>query len=457
MKFIVSFLPVFFLVGCVHGVGETETDKITGEVDYIETAPVSEGDRLEIILEDISRADAPAKRIAETVINDPGQPPHQFVLHYDAEAIDARHTYRVAARVYDGDDLLFVTDEIEQVLTRGFSAEANLRLRPIQDETPPDLGKLPATFSGTLPSAGPGVDVQINLLKDGVFFMSESYKARDGGPHYDRGRYLISSDGKILSLHGGREAPRWFSIESSDTLEMLDQEGKKIESELNYAISRQPEFQPMESRGLIGGQYSYLAGAGRFRECLTGLVMPVATEADNRALEEAYLEVRKEPGEEVRVSLEGQIIHQLPMEGSGPVRTIVPERVIGVWREQPCAPQAASAELEHTYWRLTLLDGDFVRAVPNQREPHLVFRDDGRVTGSDGCNRILGAFETEDASIGFSKLVTTRKACPDGMARGQKFVELLEAVDSYRIVEQFLEMLDADRDLLMRFEAVALH
>ncbi|MBS3805205.1 MAG: META domain-containing protein [Oleiphilaceae bacterium] len=317
---------------------------------------------------------------------------------------------------------------------------------------------LPATFSGTLPCADcPGIDLHLNLLADGVYLLRKTYQDRDGGPFFDIGRYLRSSDGREIILYGGREAPKRFERVGPDELRLLDRDGQRIESELNYSLLREPEFRALEPRLLLRGKYRYLADAGIFRECLTGLEMPVATEADNRALEEAYLAAREEPGEEMIVSLEGQLAQRMPMEGPSPVRTLVPERFIGVWPEQSCSSPIQRATLENTYWRLTLLGSEGVQRVPNQREPHLVFREDGRVTGSDGCNALTGGYRADDSKMEFSRLATTRKACPEGMEQAKQFLDTLGAVRSYRVIGQHLELLDAPAKLQLRFEMVALH
>lgn len=206
---------------------------------------------------------------------------------------------------------------------------------------------LPATFTGTLPCADcPGIDMHLNLLPDGAYLLRESYQDREVGPFFDIGRYLLSSDGKEVVLHGEREAPRQFEIVGAGELRLLDIDGQRIQSKLNYSVFRQPTFQALEPRLLLRGQYRYLAGAGRFRECLTGLEMPVATEGDNRALEEAYLAARKEPGEEIMVTLEGRFAQRVPMEGPHPVRTVVPERFIGIWPEQSCPSPIHRATLK---------------------------------------------------------------------------------------------------------------
>lgn len=321
----------------------------------------------------------------------------------------------------------------------------------------PPVGEHPATFTGTLPCADcPGVDFHLDLLEDGVYFLRQTYQGRDGGPQDDVGRYLLSSLGPQLSLHGGREAPLSFVIEAPDTLRLLNRDGGPSQSRLNYNLSREPELQPLEPRLLLRGEYRYFADAGRFRECLTGLDMPVATEADNRALEEAYLAARKTPGEALLVSLEGQIAQRMPMEGPGPVPTLVPERFIGIWPEQTCPPPISITALENTYWRLIFLDSSGIGRYPNQREPHLVLRETGELTGSDGCNQLTGRYRSSGSSIEFSNLAATRMMCPQGMDQAEAFRQTLASTFSIRIIGNYLEMLNEDEILLLRFEAVAL-
>jgi len=110
------------------------------------------------------------------------------------------------------------------------------------------LGTLPATFMGTLPCADcPGIDVHLNLLAEGVYFLRETYQDRDNGSFDDVGRYLLSSHSHQVTLHGGREAPLRFALTAPDTLTLLDRDGGYIESELNYSLARQPQPQTLES------------------------------------------------------------------------------------------------------------------------------------------------------------------------------------------------------------------
>jgi len=458
MRILLSALILLVLSSGATTASESEMAEVTGEALYFERVAAPPNARLEVVLQDISRPGMAAERLGEMIVENAGQPPYAFRIEYDPAEIDPRHTYSVAARLYDGDRLLFVTDQVHQVITRGFPSTATLRMRRVSSVPAHPFGELPATFKGTLPCADcPGIDYHLNLLDDGVYFLRQTYQDRDGGPFDDIGRYLLSSDREQLTLYGGREAPLRFAILAPDTLRLLDRDGGHIESELNYNLERQPEFEPLEPQLLLRGMYRYFADAGRFRECLTGLDMPVAQEADNRALEEAYLAARESPGAEMMASLEGRIAQRMPMEGPGPVPTLVPERFIGVSPELSCPPPMKLADLRNTYWRLSLLDSEGVRRAPDQREPHLVFHEEDRLAGSDGCNRVIGAYELEDASIEFSRLATTRMACPEGMEQASRFLQVLEEVKQYRIIGRHLEMLDEAGNLRLRFEAVALY
>ena len=115
------------------------------------------------------------------------------------------------------------------------------------------------------------------------------------------------------------------------------------------------------------------------------------------------------------------------------------------------------ADLEDTYWKLMRLGGNAVVVVENQREPHIVLRsEEHRVTGSTGCNRLTGSFTRQDAELSFGQMVTTRMACVHGMETEAAFAAALGEVRAWRIVEDRLELYDADGELLMELEAGAL-
>ena len=123
-------------------------------------------------------------------------------------------------------------------------------------------------------------------------------------------------------------------------------------------------------------------------ECRSRRRMPVAQEQDNAALEAAYAKVRREPGEELLVRLDGQIAMRPKMEGEGVQPTLVVARFINTWPGECCGVPLAAANLEDTYWKLTHLGNAAVIVDDKQREPHVVLQSqDRQLGGSGGCNR----------------------------------------------------------------------
>lgn len=92
--------------------------------------------------------------------------------------------------------------------------------------------------------------------------------------------------------------------------------------------------------------------------------------------------------------------------------------------EQPGA--AEDAPLTNTYWKLMKIGEDEVPAVDKNREPHLIFLDDGRVLGHTGCNTLNGQYGVQDGQVRFLAMGATRMACPDFRAAELAFIQALE-------------------------------
>jgi heat shock protein HslJ len=117
----------------------------------------------------------------------------------------------------------------------------------------------------------------------------------------------------------------------------------------------------------------------------------------------------------------------------------------------------ADTPLRGTYWKLVRLGDQPAEAAEKPREAHLVFADDSqRVSGSGGCNRVIGQFTLEGDKLQIGRMAATLMACPTGMAQEQALVKALARVERYRIRGSHLELLDAAGEVLLRFEAVAL-
>ena len=319
---------------------------------------------------------------------------------------------------------------------------------------PPAGIALPASFTGTLPCADcEGIDYRLDLFADRSFFLRTTYRGRTPGGFDDIGSFDWSSDGRALIAQGGREAPLRFAIVSADELRLLDLAGQPIDSKLDYSLRRAAGLPPLEPSLTLRGMYRYMADAAIFEECSTGRRLPVATEADNVALERGYLAARAEPGAPVMALVEGRIAQRMPMEGPGPVPTLVPERFLRMAPGESCPPRFATAPLEGTAWQLVSLGGEAVTVGEGRPRPGLtLLAEDGRAAGSDGCNRFMGSYTVEGEKLSFGQLASTMMACADGMDAAQRYTAALGATARYRTLGVHLELYDGAGTLLARFE-----
>ena len=105
---------------------------VTGTVSYRERIALPDSAVVEVKLLDVSRADAPAKVIAEQRIETRGkQVPFSFELPYDESKIDPRMRYNVRASVLVGNDLMFTTDQAYEVITYGNPKTASIIVKRV--------------------------------------------------------------------------------------------------------------------------------------------------------------------------------------------------------------------------------------------------------------------------------------------------------------------------------------
>ncbi|HUN63218.1 MAG TPA: YbaY family lipoprotein [Candidatus Sulfotelmatobacter sp.] len=109
-----------------------ETGKVTGTVTYLQRMALPPNAVIEVKLQDVSLADAPAKVIAEqTYLMGQRQVPVPFALNFDSAKIDPKHTYSVSARITVDGKLRFTTDTSYPVLTAGKPAQIEIVVKPV--------------------------------------------------------------------------------------------------------------------------------------------------------------------------------------------------------------------------------------------------------------------------------------------------------------------------------------
>ena len=123
---------------------------------------------------------------------------------------------------------------------------------------------------------------------------------------------------------------------------------------------------------------------------------------------------------------------------------------------------AGTASLEGVDWvLLAYRSGDALVELGDPRGPARLRFQDGRVTGSAGCNRLMGDYELKEEGIRFqAPMASTMMACPEPlMSQEQAVHAALASVVSYRREADSLDLLDPAGEVALRLavlEPVAL-
>lgn len=126
-------LTALALLAAMPAAAET----VTASVTWQGAAALPPAAVLEVTVEDISLADAPSTRLAGFTISPVGAPPLAVAL--DVPAPDPRASLSVRATIRQAGTLLYTTDTVAPVLTRGAPAHADLALIPVSAPAAPAI------------------------------------------------------------------------------------------------------------------------------------------------------------------------------------------------------------------------------------------------------------------------------------------------------------------------------
>ncbi|MGB9436093.1 MAG: YbaY family lipoprotein [Candidatus Acidiferrum sp.] len=105
---------------------------VSGTVSYLQRVALPPNAVIQVQLQDVSLADAPAKVIAEETINlGQRQVPVPFELNFDTAKIDPKHSYSLSAKVTVDGELRFTNGQSYPVLTRGNPSRVDMILKPV--------------------------------------------------------------------------------------------------------------------------------------------------------------------------------------------------------------------------------------------------------------------------------------------------------------------------------------
>lgn len=106
-------------------------------------------------------------------------------------------------------------------------------------------------------------------------------------------------------------------------------------------------------------------------------------------------------------------------------------------------------------WQVTaLLSGDALSSPLAGTELTAAFEDEGRLSGSSGCNTYRGTYTVEQGAIQIEDVAGTKKACaePSGvMEQEAAYLALLGRAAAFTVDGRTLELVDVDRKRLVVF------
>jgi heat shock protein HslJ/quercetin dioxygenase-like cupin family protein len=94
-------------------------------------------------------------------------------------------------------------------------------------------------------------------------------------------------------------------------------------------------------------------------------------------------------------------------------------------------------------WAAVDLGGMPVPAEPAAQQPTIQFVANGRVAGTDGCNRVSANYTLNGERITFGPMIATRMACPDPDDIQRRFAAALDGTSGWRIAGGRLEFYGA--------------
>ena len=112
-------------------------------------------------------------------------------------------------------------------------------------------------------------------------------------------------------------------------------------------------------------------------------------------------------------------------------------------------------QLQNRTWIATQIATTTIQTTPSANHIPSIQFDEAtkRVSGSDGCNRIMGSYTAGTDTLQLSQLATTRMACMNNNNIDRHYNAALAKVTHYQVFGKTLKLLDRHGNLLIQFES----
>ncbi|MBJ3813351.1 envelope stress response activation lipoprotein NlpE [Shimwellia pseudoproteus] len=193
--------------------------------------------------------------------------------------------------------------------------------QPLKAVQETEMKAMQQSWRGVIPCADcEGIETSLFLGKDGTWVMNAHYQgvAKTPSSFASYGRWARTADKLVLTNAKGEKS--YFRV-AGDRLEMLNDDGTRIQSSLNYTllpVTADLPLTPMPMRG----KYRYMADAATFTDCATGRVLPLN---NNVELERGYAQAGGQGNEGVMVEFDAHYTIAPNMDTGVPQKTVVPD------------------------------------------------------------------------------------------------------------------------------------
>lgn len=109
--------------------------------------------------------------------------------------------------------------------------------------------------------------------------------------------------------------------------------------------------------------------------------------------------------------------------------------------------------LENQNWNLSHIGATEIQAEPPIAGiPNIQFdATNKRLSGTDGCNRIMGSYTIQGERISFSQIARTQRYCNQARELSRQYHTALTRVAAYQVYDETLRLLDRHGNPVLQF------
>lgn len=128
---------------------------------------------------------------------------------------------------------------------------------------------------------------------------------------------------------------------------------------------------------------------------------------------------------------------------------LVSATIVGCSTTQSLQQQENLALLQNKTWVITHIGAtEFAKKAET---PIIQFGSDLRISGSDGCNRVMGNYAVKDHRLNLGEIASTKMLCQNNMDVVAKYNTALKQVMGYQVYNQTLKLLDKHGNVVLQY------